>query len=58
MAHFSKASLNIPNLHSTVAIHALLVRLCLGKFLDILYANLSIDMDELHHRADQYINIE
>jgi len=58
MARFSKATLNIPDLHPIVAMHALLVGLHLGKFLDTLYTNPPANIDELRNRAARYINID
>jgi len=58
MAQFSKATSNILDLHSVVAMHALQIGFHLGKFLDTLYANSPTNMDELRSRVARYINIE
>jgi len=58
MARFAQATLNIPNLHLAVSMHALLVGLCPGKFLDTLYAEPPEDMDQWRARAANYMNIE
>ena len=58
MTGFEKATLNIPDLHPTVAMQALLIGLCSGKFLDTLYVDPSSNMDEICSRVAWYINIE
>lgn len=55
---FSWAILNIPNLHPTVSMHALLVGLRRGKFLDTLYVEPPNDMDQLRARAARYMSIK
>jgi len=47
MTQFAKATSNILNLHLVAAMHALLIGLCLRKFLDTLYVDPPINMDEL-----------
>ena len=51
MAQFSKATLNIPDLHQTVAMDALLIGLRSRKFLNILYTDLPANMDEIRSRV-------
>jgi len=58
MSRFTKACLNIPNLHPTVAMHAITVGLKPGLFLNTLYAEPPSNMDELRARATKYIAIE
>jgi len=58
MAQFSWTTLNIPNLHPVVSMHALLMGLRPGKFLDILYVKPPEDMNQLRARAAKYIGIE
>ena len=58
MVRFAWATLKIPDLHLAVSMHALLVRLQLGKFLDSLYAEPLDDMDQLRAKATSYISIE
>ena len=45
LARFAKVSLNIPSLHMTMAMHKLLVGLCLRKFLNTLYADPLANVD-------------
>ena len=58
MAQVARATLNILNLHPVVSMHALLVGLRSGKFLDTLYAKLPKDMDQIWARAIRYMIIE
>jgi len=58
MTRFSKAMLQITNLHLTVAMHSLQVRLKPSPFLNTLYANPSENMDSLKVRAARYMSIE
>jgi len=58
MGHFAKACLNIPNLHPVVAMHALIVGLKLDLFLNTLFAEPPLNIDELRARAAKYITIE
>jgi len=58
MAKFSRATLNILDLHPTVFMHALSVGLRPRKFLNTLYVKPPKDMDQLRARATRYMNIE
>jgi len=58
MAQFFKAFTNILDLPLAVTIHALLVGLCPGIFLDYLYSSPPTNMDALHTRVARYISIE
>jgi len=58
VARFARATLNIPNLHPVVSMHALLVGLRLEKFLDTLYVELPEDMNQLQAKAAKYMSIE
>jgi len=54
MTRFVKASINISHLHPVVVMHALLVGLCLGIFLDSLYVNPHANMDALCTQRARY----
>jgi len=56
MTWFTKATLAIPDLHLVVAMHALLVGLKPSPFLDTLYANPPLNMDNLRARAARYMS--
>lgn len=58
MTHFSKAFVNILNLHLAVVMHSLLVGLCSRTFLDSLCAKPPVNMNVLRVRATKYISIE
>jgi len=58
MARFAQTMLNILDLHSVVAMHILLVSVCLEKFLDTLYSVPPENMDQLRAKATRYISIE
>jgi len=57
MSRFTKACLNIPNLHPTIAMHAITVGLKPRLFLNTLYAEPPSNMDKLRARAAKYIAI-
>jgi len=60
MTWFARATLNIPHLYSTVAMHSLLVGFHVGKSLCIptLYSDPSVDMDQPRARTTGYISIK
>jgi len=58
MTHFTKATLLIPDLHSAVTRHSLLVGLKPSALLDSLYADPPPNMDALRARAARYMSIE
>ena len=58
MARFTKTTLLIPDFHSAVTRHSLLVGLKSSTFLDSLYADPTPNMDSLRARAARYMGIE
>ncbi|XP_020230239.1 uncharacterized protein LOC109811017 [Cajanus cajan] len=58
MEHFAGISVKIRNLNPEIALHAMLMVLKSGPFIDSLFQRPPSNMDELHARAAGYIQME